>query len=226
MGTLLTETTAARLMNMITVEKRFGIGDKLPNEADLASMLGVSRSTLRESIKMLIAQGVLSIRRGKGTFVEDITPASDDAAGIIPRNTKTRDLLEIRLMLEPMTAERAAKRATEKEIKNIIAAGEAVEAKIRAGEDRASEELAFHSAVASAAHNELLSRIMPTLASGVQESVLKAGQDKQISDGTLFDHKAIMDAIRFRDPEAARVAMRLHIIRAINAFGYDPKDFV
>ena len=65
----LTQRTADRLYSQITAEGRLGPGDKLPNEVELSRQLGVSRATLREAIRTLTAQGVLEVRRGKGTFV-------------------------------------------------------------------------------------------------------------------------------------------------------------
>jgi GntR family transcriptional repressor for pyruvate dehydrogenase complex len=66
---MLPESTAQQILNMIETQHRFTVGDKLPNENDLAAELGVSRSTLREAIRILTTNGVLEIRRGKGTFV-------------------------------------------------------------------------------------------------------------------------------------------------------------
>ena len=68
---MLPESTAQQILNMIETQHRFTVGDKLPNENDLAAELGVSRSTLREAIRILTTNGVLEIRRGKGTFVAD-----------------------------------------------------------------------------------------------------------------------------------------------------------
>ena len=64
---MLSDKVAEQLLKMITIEKKFNIGDKLPNENELASELGVSRTTLREAVKFLIAHNVLEIRRGKGS---------------------------------------------------------------------------------------------------------------------------------------------------------------
>ena len=67
----LSQQTMERLYNTIVVEKRLQPGDKLPNELELAEKLNVSRATLREALRMLIARGVLEVRRGKGTFVSE-----------------------------------------------------------------------------------------------------------------------------------------------------------
>ena len=67
----LSERTATELYNMIVLQKKFSAGEKLPNENELATSLGVSRTTLREAVHYLIAQGILSVQRGRGTFISD-----------------------------------------------------------------------------------------------------------------------------------------------------------
>ena len=74
----LTERTAETLYDMIVVQNKFAPGEKLPNEIELASLLGVSRATLREAVRSLIAQGVLYVRRGRGTFISKELPKLGD----------------------------------------------------------------------------------------------------------------------------------------------------
>ena len=76
---MLADSTAQRIRKMIEDEERFSAGDKLPNENDLAFELGVSRSTLREAIKILTTSGMLEIRRGRGTFVTTNTVSDIEA---------------------------------------------------------------------------------------------------------------------------------------------------
>ena len=78
---MLPESTAQQILNMIETQHRFTVGDKLPNENDLAAELGVSRSTLREAIRILTTSGVLEIRRGKGTFVSPQVEEIGDFGG-------------------------------------------------------------------------------------------------------------------------------------------------
>ena len=70
----LSEQTSDRLYEMIVEERGYAPGSKLPNENELSEELKVSRTTLREAISFLVAQGVLEIRRGKGTFVAEDMP--------------------------------------------------------------------------------------------------------------------------------------------------------
>lgn len=103
----------------------FSVGDKLPNENDFASQLGVSRSTLREAIRTLTASGMLEIKRGKGTFVTANTII--ESSDISEISSGLDDLFEMRLMFEPDCAYYAALRATDDEIETICKYGEAIE---------------------------------------------------------------------------------------------------
>ena len=161
----LSDVTAKRIRNMIE-ESRFKVGDKLPNENDFANELGISRSTLREAIKALTSLGILEIRRGKGTFVTDSTVIESGDLGEI--NSGLGDLFEMRLMFEPECAYYAAQRATDEEIAIICKYGEAVEKKIKSGEDRTYEEQKFHESIASATHNAFVQQFMPIIFNAIK----------------------------------------------------------
>ena len=94
-------------------ERQFTPGSKLPNENELSEALHVSRTTLREAISFLVAQGVLEIRRGKGTFVTEDLPASAvdlTALSNLRSRVRARDLFEMRLIFEPATVALACHR--------------------------------------------------------------------------------------------------------------------
>ena len=113
---MLADSTAQKIKSMIE-GGNFSVGDKLPNENDFASQLGVSRSTLREAIRTLTASGMLEIKRGKGTFVTANTIIeSSDIAEI---SSGLDDLFEMRLMFEPDCDYYAALIETEDEIETI-----------------------------------------------------------------------------------------------------------
>ena len=204
---MLPESTAQQILNMIETQHRFTVGDKLPNENDLAAELGVSRSTLREAIRILTTSGVLEIRRGKGTFVSANT-VIDIASGL-------DDLFEMRLMFEPDCAYLAAKRATQEEIDAICYYGEQVEKKILSGEDRTAEEQKFHESIANATHNAFVKQFMPVIFNAIKKGVIVMTRDKDVSADNLNDDRLIMDFIKKRNAEGARTAMRLHILHAM-----------
>lgn len=210
---MLADSTAQQIIKMIEEENRFSVGDKLPNENDLAGELGVSRSTLREAIKILTTNGILEIRRGKGTFVTSNTiinsnNLSDIASGL-------DDLFEMRLMFEPECAYLAAKRATDEEIDTICYYGNEIEKKILSGEDRTFEEQKFHESIANATHNSFVKQFMPIIFNAIKKGVVVLTKDKNVSDDNMNDDRLIMEFIKKRNAEGAKTAMKLHIIHAI-----------
>ena len=210
---LLADSIAQTILKMIEVENRFSIGDKLPNENELAKELGVSRSTLREAIKILTTNGVLEIKRGKGTFVTNNTII--ESGDIVEIASGLDDLFEMRLMFEPDCAYYAAQRATDEEIAIICKYGEAVEKKILSGEDRTYEEQKFHESIANATHNSFVKQFMPIIFNAIKKGVVVMQKDKDVSKDNMQDDRLIMEFIKKRNPEGARTAMRLHIIHAI-----------
>lgn len=209
----LADSTAQQIAKMIEEENRFSVGDKLPNENDLAGELGVSRSTLREAVKILTTNGILEIRRGKGTFVTSNTiinsgNLNDIASGL-------DDLFEMRLMFEPDCAYLAAERATDEEIETICYYGEEIEKKILSGEDRTFEEQKFHESIANATHNAFVKQFMPIIFNAIKKGVVVMTKDQDVSEDNLKDDRLIMEFLKKRNPEGARTAMRLHIIHAM-----------
>ncbi|MDE6607795.1 MAG: GntR family transcriptional regulator, partial [Lachnospiraceae bacterium] len=118
---MLSQSIADTLLSMITIEKRFSAGDKLPNENELSEELNVSRTTLREAIRILVAYNVLEIQRGIGTFVTQTAfEQQSDLGHLSEIKVNAKDLYEIRLIFEPEAAYLAAIRGTDAEIKRIL----------------------------------------------------------------------------------------------------------
>lgn len=213
---MLSQSVADNILSMITIEKRFSTGDKLPNELDLSEELNVSRTTLREAIRILVALDILEIQRGKGTFVtENAFNQQQDIEQLANIKIKAKDLYEMRLIFEPEAAYLAATRATEAEIKRIIEYGKKVEFEILNKQDRTNDEHSFHKAIAQATHNEFMNKLMPILYQAISKGVvLSLSSDKAIQD-TINDHRMIMDFLEQRNAEGAKNAMRIHIMHAM-----------
>ena len=106
---MLSQSIADTLLSMITIEKRFSAGDKLPNENELSAELNISRTTLREAIRILVAYNVLEIQRGKGTFVTQAAFEQQSNLGQLSNiKVNAKDLYEMRLIFEPEAAYLAA----------------------------------------------------------------------------------------------------------------------
>ena len=213
----LSERIADDILAMITIDKKFVIGDKLPNENQLSVELKVSRTTLREAIRILVAHNVLEIKRGKGTYVTNHEGFNTNLGLEEFSTTKlnAKDLYEMRLIFEPQTAYYAAKRATDKELERILYYGKLEEEKILKNEDRTEAEQAFHKSIAKATHNEFMDKLMPILYKAIDKGVILSDENEDIIQDTLNDHRNIMEFLANRDAEGAKTAMKLHILHAM-----------
>lgn len=217
---MLSQSVAETIISMITIEKRFTSGDKLPNELELSEELNVSRTTLREAVRILVAYGLLEIRRGRGTFVtEKALKQPQDWSPLSDIRVNAKDLYEMRLIFEPEAAYFAALRGTDAEIKRILAYGRKIEEEILEHRDRTENEHAFHKAIAQAAHNEFMNQLMPILYQAISKGVVLSSQsDKAIND-TIADHRLIMEFLEQRNAEGAKNAMRIHMMHAMKELG-------
>ena len=219
----LSQRTAEQLYNQIVAEGQLKPGDKLPNEVELARQLGVSRATLREALRDLTVQGILEVRRGKGTFVSrqagEVEDFGFDRLGRI--KGQLRDLFELRSIFEPKAAALACRRATEKELADILDKGRAVEQCIRAGQDRTQTDRAFHTAIVRAAHNEFMARLLPIINRAVEGAISSGGHGEELAQVTLRDHALLLEFLAKRDPEGAEHAMAIHMRHAMDEMGLE-----
>ena len=212
--TKLSEQTADRLYEMIADERRYLPGSKLPNENELREELQVSRTTLREPISFLVAQGVLEIQRGKGTFVAAQLPTAGldltSLAGMRSRG-RARDLFEMRLIFEPATAALACQRATDEELEQIRKKAEKVELEARIGGDWPLADQEFHLAIMRASHNEYMRRLYPIINGAVNEILQISHNRQSMQETALADNRMILDFLLRRDEAGARYAMSIHM---------------
>lgn len=219
---MLSQSIADTILSMITIEKRFTAGDKLPNENELSAELNVSRTTLREAIRILVAYNILEIQRGKGTFVTRTASRQEPGLGRLSDiKVNVKDLYEIRLIFEPEAAYLAAIRGTDAEIKRILEFGKRIEQEIEAGQDRTDNEHSFHKAIAQATHNEFMNQLMPVLYQAIAKGVTLSAMSPKAVTNTINDHRMIMDFLEQRNAEGAKNAMRIHILHAIRELGIE-----
>lgn len=215
----LSEQTSARLYERIMEERVYAPGSKLPNENELSEELKVSRTTLREAISFLVAQGVLEIRRGKGTFVtEDLSASGLDLTSLsgLRSRERARDLFEMRLIFEPATVALACQRATDEELQQIQRKAERVEQVAAEGGDWPQADQEFHWAIIRASHNEYMRRLYPIINSAVNEIMQLAPNRKQMEETALADNRLILEFLLNRDGEGASYAMSIHMKHLIH----------
>ncbi len=217
----LVQTTADKIYNMIIKEHIFNPGDKLPNENELSEQLGISRATLRESVKVLSMQGILNVMRGKGTYVAtDIEVFNDYGLGNFDKiKIRLKDLYEMRLLFEPQVAAIACRRASDEEIREICKCGEEVAKSINENSDRTEADQKFHQLIVSASHNDFLTSFVPLIHRAVDESILYGINSELLSEYTLKDHALIMEFLSKRDELGTKNAMEIHMHHAIDILG-------
>ena len=189
------------------------------NENELSETLGVSRTTLREAISFLAAQGVLEIRRGKGTFVVESLPAEGldltALAGVRSR-VRAKDLFEMRLIFEPATVALACQRASDEELRQIEKKARRMEETAAAGGDWPLADQEFHWAIIKASHNEYMRRLYPIINSAVNEILQISQNRQQMQDIALRDNRMILEFLLRRDEAGARYAMSIHMKHLIH----------
>ena len=161
----LAEQVANGIMNLIQ-ETPYKAGDKLPTEKELCERTGAGRNTVREALKILASRNVLEIRQGAGTFVSEKQGIPDDPLGFSMVNDHvklTKDLLQVRIMLEPQIAALAAQCAKEHEIKELEEILEEMEAAMKKREDYSELDTKFHTKIAQCTHNIVMENLLPVI---------------------------------------------------------------
>lgn len=221
----ISQNIANQISDMIFLEKRYGPNDKLPNENKLAEELGVSRTTIREAVKTLVANGVLTVIRGRGTFVTANPSAQNDPFGISYLEDKKNLVLnwfEVRLILEPANVRLVVERANDEEIQEIIACEQKTAQLILSGESYAKADQQFHAAIARATHNSVIELMLPAIESSVYDAIHTAtytGTRERAAENALTNHRNIAHFIEQRDADGAALAMYYHIKRGITDMG-------
>ncbi len=197
------EALAARILTGEISE-----GDTLDLPA-LREELDVSLTALREALKVLSAKGMIDARQKRGTFVQPRSSWNLLDTDVMRWQTESAadpglfaELTEMRVLVEPAAARLAAERATEADVEALAAALDRMTgARDLAATVRADRD--FHRLLVAAAHNAFLTQVERIIAIGLAERV-----HGSVADDPLPSHRAVLDAIVARDPEAAHEAMR------------------
>jgi DNA-binding FadR family transcriptional regulator len=187
-------------------------GDRLPPERELAQRLGVSRATLSQALVALEVIGVVTVRHGDGTVLAEspgqrrIVEAIRAHAHRLPEVIETRDALETKI------AALAATRHTSDDLARIDEALDEMQRDVEAGGRGVEGDERFHGAVTAAAHSLLLARLMDEIRDLIRETRIESLSQPGRPADSLLHHRAIADAIRSGDPEAAAAAMHDHVV--------------
>jgi GntR family transcriptional regulator, transcriptional repressor for pyruvate dehydrogenase complex len=194
--------------------KRLRPGDKLPSERELAELLKVSRSSIRDAIRGLELRGLVEPRQGAGTIVREASAESSPnpfANALKRRQEMVSELLDFRKMLEPPLAARAATHASVDEIAEMEEILQRQEEKQASGESAVAEDAEFHYGVALASGNSVVLKVLDILMDLLRDTRARTLQVEGRPQKSLAGHRRILAAIKRRDAEGAKSAMRRHI---------------
>lgn len=211
--TRLFEGVAQQIQRLI-VDGALKPGDMLPPERELAERFDVSRSSVRDAIRTLELIGLVVPRQGEGTVVADVSPEAVvmPIASILTRKRELiAELLDIRKMIEPALAARAAERASAEDIARLEDVLRRQREKTQRGEPAVEEDTEFHYLIALAAKNGVVRRVIDVLMRLLRETRARSLQTHGRPERSLAGHKRVLDAIKRRDARAAERAVRRHV---------------
>ena len=194
-------------------------GHKLPPERELAERFQTSRVALREALRTLEKEGMISIRRGfgGGAFVADFDSALRalmDSLNTVVKlgQAKSAHLTEVRTMLEPQIARLATLRADAKDLEAIESVLLVQEEELRRGALIRKYDMEFHRRVADAAHNPVLSIVVNAVNESIRDAIFRSKLSPDMRARVVGYHRNIFEAIRSRDAARAQGLMAEHVV--------------
>lgn len=218
----LPEQIADKLREMI-IQEEMKTGAKLPAEAELMARFGVSRSTVREAVKILQTEHIVDIRQGQGTFLCAMPGLAHDPLGLrfADQHDLIAQLLETRLMVEPAVAAVAAIRREERHLIQMKQLLDRMDNAYLHGEDYTSFDFEFHSVIAQCTGNDVVGRLLPTIHESIQAGYHHTqrveGSYQRASQCHLEMYRGIME----HDSERARRAAQRHMMQTMHDSGVD-----
>ncbi|MEV5281221.1 FadR/GntR family transcriptional regulator [Streptomyces sp. NPDC051994] len=210
----LADQVIAQLRNQIT-SGEWPVGARIPTEPELVEQLGVARNTVREAVRALAHNGLLDIRQGSGTYVV----ATSELAGVMHRrfaDADPRHVAELRSTLESSAARLAARRRTERELKQLDTLLDRREEAWASGDREAfvAADATLHLAVVAASHNDVLTELYADLGHLLRDW-LRDDVGLDMTPNNHMDHARMVDAIRMGDAETAATEAAAHAFNCV-----------
>jgi DNA-binding FadR family transcriptional regulator len=217
----------ARNIGIDIISGRYAEGVKLPGDAELTSLFGVSRPVLRESVKTLGAKGLLSTKVRVGTVVRERAAWNMFDADVLAWHLDAgidqrflRDLADIRLAVEPRAAALAAERRSDADIAHLYRSITSMRREPSDSTGFADADLSLHIAVANASGNPFMRSIGGVIEAALRASfLLSAPVEERDREIVLLSHQHIIEAIERKDSEAAAAAMTEVILNGLRRHG-------
>ncbi len=211
----LTDEAIARLRAMIQ-NGELPPGSRLPTENQLAVQMGLSRSGVREAVKVLEAARVLDVRRGNGTYVTSLAPhlllEGVGFAVELLQPEKLLEVIEIRRLIEPSATALAATRMTEEQLDELAELMDRMRSAVGDAEQLMQYDIAFHRLVMVGTGNETLTSLLDGLSSKtVRARIWRGLVLGNVAHITIDEHQAILTALKSRDAALAGAAALMHV---------------
>jgi len=190
------------------INKELRPGDYLPTETELTQILGVSKTSVREAVKMLQAIGVLEVKRGSGMRIREhfngdiLDPL---IFRLIAESEQIQDIYDFRKMFEPAHSIMAMQRASEEDIGAIESTIDRLEKAIQEGRQTVEDDLAFHRAILQSTHNPLVARVGETILEFFKPSIQQT--ITHFPEEALRNHKRVFEAFREKDEHKLKDAV-------------------
>jgi GntR family transcriptional repressor for pyruvate dehydrogenase complex len=204
----------ARQIQRLIVDGVLKTGQLLPPERQLAERFGVSRNSVRDAIRTLELSGLVIARHGEGNLVADVsaeTLVAPLATLLLRKRKLVAELLDVRKILEPALAARAATHASDEEIAHLEDVLRRQSEKTARGESTVEEDSEFHYAIALAAGNSVVRKLLDVLMDLLRETRARSLQVEGRLERSLAGHRRVLHAIQHRDAEEAERAVRQHL---------------
>ena len=211
----LTDEAIARIRTMIRAGD-LPPGSRLPPENQLSAQLGISRSGIREAVKVLASARVLDVRRGDGTYVTSLAPALLlEGVGFaieLLQGETLLEVMEVRRLLEPAATGAAAGRISERQLDELDDLLRSMRGVAADAEKLMQCDIAFHRAVVAATGNETLTSLLDGLSSRtVRARIWRGLVLGDVAQNTIDEHEAIYVALKARDQSLAHAAALMHV---------------
>ena len=194
-------------------------GHKLPPERELADHFQTSRVALREALRALEKEGLITIKRGAGggAFVaesDNALNALSDSLNTVMKlgSAKSANLTEMRIILEPEVCKLATERATAEDIAAIEAVVVAQEKELEGGQISRKLDMEFHRCVAAAAHNNVLNIVVNAVNQCIRDSILRSRRTTEMRKRVVTYHRDILEALRNGNADLAKRIMGSHVL--------------
>lgn len=209
----------ATIKSMI-IDGRLGPHDRMPSEQDLAGALQVSRPTIREATRALVALNILEARHGDGTYVTSLAPEllAEPIDFLLRVDSGGIGLLaETREVLETGIAALAADRATDDDLQRLTITVDEYSRHVSNVAKCIELDQRFHREVAEAAKSPILASMLSTVSMLAAKSRQSTARSSAIRKQSDVDHRALLRAIADHDGEAARQHMAAHLSHVLSA---------